>query len=95
MDFCIITPTQVERYDQTGILQRDVNVLDADKIKSVKINKKGLLYSLYNNGDIIFMSEGDTQQGEIRLNYINKPEKAKKAILTVLKRNFSIADSNG
>lgn len=40
MDFCIITPLQVEKIDQTGLFQRDTNAMSASKIKSVNVNKK-------------------------------------------------------
>ncbi len=84
MDFCIITPNLVEKFDQTWILQRDVKALSSEKIKSVNVRKGGLLYSIFNNGELSFMSEGDATMGEIQLDYIFHPEQAKKKIDIIL-----------
>lgn len=88
MDFCIITPNEIEKFDQTGILQRDVNALSLDKIKSVNIRKKWFFYSLFNNGDVIFMSEWDVIRWEIALRYVQNPDIVKKKALKLLNKSI-------
>jgi uncharacterized membrane protein YdbT with pleckstrin-like domain len=57
MDFTIVTPEQIITYDQTFVLNRNVRTMQTSKIKTVSISKNGLLYSLFDNGDISFLSE--------------------------------------
>jgi uncharacterized membrane protein YdbT with pleckstrin-like domain len=59
MDFAIITPKEIVSYNQTGIFSRSSRSLDVDKIKTISVDKKGLLRSIFNFGSIIFLSEGD------------------------------------
>lgn len=37
MDFLIITPKEVIKYDQSGLLDRDAETIHVDKIKSVTV----------------------------------------------------------
>ncbi len=87
MDFIIITPKQLLRYDQEGILRRDVITINVNSIKTVSVRKKWLLYSVFNNWDIVFLSEGDVDHGEILLEYIHKPEDMKHRIAQIMKRH--------
>jgi len=50
-----------------------------------------LLYSIFNNGDIIFLTEGDAaNNGEITLRWVPKPEKRRKEIARVMSKDFEI-----
>jgi uncharacterized membrane protein YdbT with pleckstrin-like domain len=85
MDFTIITPTQVMSFDQTGILQKTTRTLDTDKIKSIRVDKKGLLGSIFNYGSIVFLSEGDAESlWEIRLNYMSDPNRLREKIENII-----------
>ncbi len=87
MDYMIITPEQITSYDQSGILHRSANSLDASKIKSISIRQRWFLCSLFDYGSIIFFAEGDvTHQsiGQIQLNYIRSPRHVKKHISKIL-----------
>ncbi len=71
MDFCVVTPQEIVSYNQTGILNRNSRTIDADKIKTVSADGSGMIKSLFNYGDITFLSEGDQSGGgDIRLNFV-------------------------
>jgi len=80
MDYCIITPDEIILTEQSWLFNRWIRTLDAAKVKSISVQKKSMLHSLFNNGDIVFMSDGDDILWEIILNYIHNPE-WQKAIL--------------
>lgn len=87
MDFTIITPTQITTYDQTGIFTRLQRSLDIAKIKSIRVDKKGFLHSVFNYGSIVFFSEWDQKFGDITLNYISDPAKLSAKLWEILKLN--------
>lgn len=75
LDFGVITPKWVFSYNQTGILKRNMTSLNVQNIRSIIVNKAWLIYSIFNNGDIIILSEwSDNQKGEAKFNYVNDPE---------------------
>jgi hypothetical protein len=59
MDFIVVTPDFLVMYNQTWILAKKVITANAKSIKTVSVERSGLLYSLFNNGDIIVLSEWD------------------------------------
>gem|GEM_PF-4056717 len=59
MDFMIITPKEVIKFDQNGVLHRETETIHVDKIKSVTVVKHGLLNSLLDIGTITFLAEGE------------------------------------
>lgn len=84
MDFTIVTPEQIVSLDQDFLLSRKTQSMQTSKIKTVTINKSWLLYSIFNNGDISFLSEWDQSLGEINLFWIHNPEKVKKRVLEIV-----------
>ncbi len=96
MDFIIVIPNSIMMYDQWGILKRNIRTISADSIKSISIKKSWLLYSIFDNGDIIVLTEGDMEPiddddqwdvenyGEIKFRRIPKPEKRKNQILKIV-----------
>lgn len=88
MDFSIITPFSLTRYNQTGILHRDIKSSNIRNIKTVSIDKNNFWYNIFDNGDLIFLSEGDqADQGEITLHYIQDPESQRKEITRIMRIN--------
>lgn len=87
MDYAIVTPEQVTQFDQSGVLERSTRALDITKVKTVSVNNKGLLCSLFNYGSIIFFSEGDSaQHWDIRMNYITDPIKLRDKINQIVRK---------
>lgn len=85
MDYCIVTPTEIILAEQSGIFKRQLRTLDATKIKSISVQKKRVFKSIFNNGTILFMSDGDDNNlGEINIDYIYDPEAHKTAINKII-----------
>lgn len=57
IDFIIITPNSLTRYDQSGLFSRSSKVIELRNLKTVSVRKKGIINSLFNNGDLLFLSE--------------------------------------
>ena len=72
-------------YDQWGIFKRNVHTITAQSIKSISINKAWLFYSMFDNGDIVILTEWDAERdGEIRFRWIPRPEKRKNQIIKII-----------
>lgn len=85
MDFSLFTPDTLTRYNQTGFFKRDIKTSNVRNIKTISIQKNSLRYNIFDNGDLIFLSEGNnTDRGEITLHYISDPESKKKAISRIM-----------
>ncbi len=84
MDFIIVTPDHLIMYDQKWILDKNVITINEKSIKTIFVKRPGFLYSVFNNWDIIFLSEWDTNYGEITLRRVAKPEKRKWDIARIM-----------
>lgn len=81
MDFVVVTPTGVFFYNQRWFLYREMSALNLQNIRSVNIQKSRFLYTLFDNGDIIFLSEWqEIPLWEILIRYIADPEGKKDQI---------------
>jgi hypothetical protein len=87
MDFSIVTPEYLTRYNQTWLFKRDIKSSYVRNIKTITIVKNSFLYNVFNNWNLIFLSEGDREKGdwEILLHYISNPEEKKKEITRIMK----------
>ncbi len=94
MDYCIITPDEVILTQQEWIFRRIVRTLDVRKIKSIYINKQTLLYSIFDAGKIVFMSDGDEQFWEIVFDFMQDPEGQKEKIQEIISPNQHNQDHN-
>jgi len=88
MDFSIVTPKLFIRYDQKGVFRRRISTINAENIRTISVVKEGILYSLINNWDLIFLSDGAAEMDywEITLHYIYKSEKKRHMIAQILRR---------
>jgi len=86
MDFTIVTPKALYRYDQEWAFTRDLISLDIDSIKTLSVKKSWILYSIFNNWDLIFFTEGDNLSGEIYLHYIARPEQIKSKVAKIINK---------
>lgn len=85
MDFVIVIPDSMILYDQWGIFRRNVVTISAQSIKTISIQKSGLLYSIFDNGDIIILTEWDAEHnGESILRRVPKPEKRRNQIVKII-----------
>jgi len=93
LDFGIITPKWVSLYTQTWILNRDATSLNLRNIRTITVSKKWFIYSFFNNGDIIILSEWtENQLWEVKMQYVYKPEEKRERIrhifATINPRNY-------
>ncbi len=87
MDYCIITPDEIILTQQEWLFKRVVRTLDVRKVKSIYINKQKLLYSIFDAGKIVFMSDGDEQFWEIIFDFVHDPEGQKDRIQNIISYN--------
>ena len=86
MDFSLVTPMFLTRYNQSGFFKRDIKSSSVKNIKTISIQKDSFWYNLFDNGDLIFLSEWDrADQGEITLHYIYDPEEKRKQITHIMR----------
>lgn len=85
MDFIIVTPDQIIAYNQKGIWKRQNMTIETIKIKSMSVSYRGWIFSVFNNGDIKFLSEGDVLSGgEIQAYYVYQPQQTKEKIYEII-----------
>ncbi len=85
MDFIIVVPSSIIMHDQAWLFKKDIITINSSSIKSISVKKTWLLYSIFDNGDIIILTEGDIEQnGEIKLKWIPRPEKRKNQMMKVV-----------
>lgn len=83
MDFSIITPQSFIMYDQTWLFKRTSKVIDLIHIRSVSVEKSGFIDSIFNNWNIVVLSEwsdlsgsreSKADPGKIYFRYVKNPE---------------------
>ncbi len=85
MDFIIVIPNSIIMYDQWGLFKRNVVTISAQSVKSISVKKESLLYSIFDNGDLIILTEWDIEQnGEIKLRWVPRPEKRRNQMVKVI-----------
>ena len=83
-DFIIVIPEALMLYDQSGLFKRDLITISARSIKTISLRKEKFLYSLFDNGDILVLSEGDLPDGEVTLPWVAHPETRKQQIMQIV-----------
>lgn len=84
MDFLIVTPKEVVKYNQNGLLNRDTETIHVDKIRSVSVAKHGLMESFFDIGSITFLAEWDNENWDIVMPSIDAVESAEQTIRHVM-----------
>lgn len=94
MDFSIITPQTFIMYDQTWFLKRTSKVIDLTHIRSVSVEKSWFVDSIFNNWNIVVLSEWSDLSGvresktdpwKIYFRYVKNPEYYADRIQSMLK----------
>lgn len=84
MDFAVVNPKQIKNYNQTWLFSREARTLDTFKLKTVSVNKKWIIRSIFNFWALRFLSEWDNVAWDIELKFISNPDKVKNDILAIL-----------
>jgi len=87
MDFLVVTPKEVIKYNQSWILHRDTETIHVDKIKSVTVWKHGLVNSFLDIGKITFLAEWEDAKGDIIMSHIDAVDQVEKKIRTIMGMN--------
>jgi uncharacterized membrane protein YdbT with pleckstrin-like domain len=87
MDFVIVTPDSLIEYNQTGLFNKKVVTINEKSIKTITVERKGLLYSIFNNGNLIFLSEGDETRGDITFFYVYNPEELRNQAAIIMHKD--------
>lgn len=93
MDFSIVTPQSFIRYDQTWFFKRTSKIIDLIHIRSVSVEKKWFINSLFNNWNIVILSEWSdntwwdpkADSWKIIFRYVKDPDKYWECIQHMLK----------
>jgi hypothetical protein len=87
-DFIIVTPRNIISYNQTGIRKRQNRTIDCEKVKTISVNYRNRIFSIFHNGDITFLSEGDAAAngGEIYAYYVHHPQKTRDRIYEIIQK---------
>ena len=90
LDFSVVTPEYLTRYNQTWFFKRDIKSSYVRNIKTITIVKNSFWYNIFNNWNLIFLSEWDREKWdwEIVLHYIQNPEGKKKEITRIMNITF-------
>lgn len=85
MDFIIVIPSSIIMHDQAGLFKKNIVTISAYSVKSISVKKTWLLYSIFDNWDLVILTEGDVaQNGEITLRRVPRPEKRKNQMVKVI-----------
>ncbi len=84
-DFIIVIPSCIIMYDQWGIFKRNVVTINSQSIKTISIKKEKFLYSVFDNGDVVILTEWDSRgDGEVTLRWVPRPEKRRNQMAKVV-----------
>ena len=82
MDFAVVTPKTFLRYNQTWFFKRSSKAIDMDHVRSVYVRKAWFFNSIFNNWNIIVLTEGWngavkedwTNPWEVEFRFVYNPE---------------------
>lgn len=85
LDFVVVTPDKLIYYNQEGIFSRKWRTIDAEKIKTITVNKSGIIRSIFNFWNIIILTEWDEQwEWEINFKFVDDPDNVKFRISEII-----------
>lgn len=84
MDFLIVTPKEIMKYDQKWVLSRSIEKITADKIKTISLYKEWFIQSLFDIWTLIFLAEWELESGNIEMQYIHHVGAVEKKIRHIL-----------
>lgn len=89
MDFCIITPKELVSYNQSGLFNRHTEIIDTEKVKTINKIPQWFFGSIFNFANIVFLSEGDAEIGDISLNFVENPEEVYKKVRLIIEPHLN------
>jgi hypothetical protein len=94
MDFVIVNSTSLTRYNQEWFFKRISKTIELKDIRSTSVRKHGFINSIFNNGELTFLSEGgefdheeSRRAGEVVFRFVYHPDKVNSDINKLLNNN--------
>ncbi len=84
MDFLIVTPKELIKYDQRWMLDRHSETIHVDKIRSVTVSKSWLFNSFFDIGTITFLAEWNDEKWDIIMPFIDWVESIESKIRHII-----------
>lgn len=84
MDFLLVTPKEIMKYDQHGVFWRTAEKIAADKIRTITVRKSWFFASIFDVWSVVFLAEGDTPEGDIVMDYVDHVDRTEKQMRHVL-----------
>jgi len=85
MDFVVVIPNSIIMYEQWGLFRRNMITISVQSIRAISIKKDWLFYSIFDNGDILILTQWDTEtDSEVVLRWIPRPDKRRNQIVKII-----------
>ncbi len=91
MDFVIIKPNSLVRYNQEWFFKRISKSIELENIRSISVRKSGFVNSIFNNWELVFLSEAGKRDDdeywnvwEIVFRYVYHPDMVNSKISKLL-----------
>lgn len=89
MDFCIITPKELVSYNQSWLFNRQTEIIDTEKIKTINKIPQWFFGSIFNFASLVFLSEWDMDTGDISLNFVENAEETYKQVRMIIEPHLN------
>ena len=96
MDFVIVNPRSLIRYNQEWFFKRISKTIELKDIRSTSVRKTWFINSIFNNGELVFLSEAGgmwtetTRAGEIVFRFVYHPDLRNSQVNKLLNKNRTI-----
>ena len=99
MDFVVVNPRSLIRYNQEWFFKRISKTIDLKDIRSTSVRKAWFINSIFNNGELVFLSEAGgmwtetTRAGEIVFRFVYHPDLRNSQVNKLLNKNHSVSQN--
>ncbi len=83
MDFALVTPHEIIHYNQQWVLNRTIKTMDMEKVKTINVKWWWFIESFFDFGSLVFLSEWDSEYGDLTLSYVSNPTLVKWKIMDI------------
>lgn len=94
MDFVIVNPISLIRYNQEWFFKRISKTIELKDIRSTSVRKAWFINSIFNNGELVFLSEGweldyeeSRRAGEVVFRFVYHPDKVNSEVNKLLSKD--------
>ena len=84
MDYLIVTPHEIQFHDQKSLFSDEIQAMKTDKIKSITSSKTWIIQSLFNVWTLHFLVEGEWENGDIHVDYVDAVEATETKIMNII-----------